>query len=112
VQVRSAFFTVYGDYIRSDGGIITMSALTKLLNSLNFSEEAVKAAIFRMRHQQIVLSIKKSGRTYYSLTDEGMVRMEEGTRRTFRGPEEGNWDGNWRVLIYSLPEVKRQLRIN
>jgi phenylacetic acid degradation operon negative regulatory protein len=110
VQVRTAFFTIYGDYIRNDDGMVTMSELTKLLNSLNFSEEAIKAAIYRMRHQQIVVSIKQDGKTYYTLTEEGIHKMEEGMRRTFRRPEEENWDGNWRVLIYSLPEDKRQLR--
>jgi len=110
LQVRSAFFTIFGDYIRKDNGMITMPELIKLFSALEFSEEAIKAAIFRMRHQQIVLSKRQDGVTYYSLSEEGIEKMDEGLRRTFREVDTINWDGWWRVLVYSIPEKNRQLR--
>jgi phenylacetic acid degradation operon negative regulatory protein len=110
VQVRTAFFTIFGDYILHDGGMVTMPELTELLSCFDFSEEAVKAAIFRMRHQNIVKSRRIDGRTYYSLEDEALQRLEEGMKRTFRDPDGEEWDGMWTVLIYSLPESERKIR--
>ncbi|MFY0544566.1 PaaX family transcriptional regulator C-terminal domain-containing protein [Brevibacillus sp. H7] len=108
--MRSAFFTIFGDFIRKDDGMITMAELTRLLETLHFTEEAIKAAVFRMRHQKIVISKKKDGKMYYLLTEEGIEKMDEGLRRTFRESDVVEWDGWWRVLIYSVPEKKRQLR--
>lgn len=110
MQVRSAFYTIFGDYIYKDDSMITMSELTKLLKSLEFTDEAIKAAIYRMRHQKIVVSLKKNGKTYYTLTQEGFNKMTEGMRRTFTEFEESKWDKKWRVLIYSIPEKERQVR--
>lgn len=87
-----------------------MPELIKLMETLHFTEEAIKAAIFRMRHQKIVISKKIKGKTNYSLTEEGFEKMDEGLRRTFRESDDVQWDGWWRVLIYSVPETQRQLR--
>lgn len=110
MQLRTAFYTIFGDYIGKDDGMITMPELSRLMGALGFSEEATKAAIYRMRHQQLVISFKRNDRTYYSLTEEGKVKMESGIARTFREPDDADWNGLWHVLIYSLPETERQQR--
>lgn len=110
MEVRSAFFTIYGDYIGKENGCITMAELCELLASLNYTEEAVKAAIYRMRHEKIVVSNKIDGKTYYTLTKQGMEKLEMGLQRTFNGSNREEWNGKWFVLIYSLPEKERRLR--
>jgi phenylacetic acid degradation operon negative regulatory protein len=43
------------------------------------------------------------------LTDRGVNRIEEAANRIYKmNPSE--WDGKWRILMYTIPEEKRQIR--
>ena len=56
------------------------------------------------------LRVRRLGnRGYYSLTPRSKRLLEEGTRRIFVR-RTGDWDGRWRVLSYSIPERRRQVR--
>lgn len=102
-------FTIYGDYIRHYGGEIWIGSLIKLLKEFGHNEQSVRAAISRMHKQGWVSSRKVKNKSLYFLTPQGKERMEEAATRIFKlkGSE---WDGKWRMLIYSIPENKRGIR--
>ncbi|NBJ68107.1 MULTISPECIES: phenylacetic acid degradation operon negative regulatory protein PaaX [Clostridia] len=109
LNTRSMIFTLFGDYIRYYGNEIWMGSLIKLLEPFHHNEQAVRSAISRMSKQEWVVSRKEANKSYYSLTERGKKRMEEAAGRIYRLEPE-TWDGKWRMLLYNIPEEKRQIR--
>ncbi|MFZ3578860.1 phenylacetic acid degradation operon negative regulatory protein PaaX [Virgibacillus sp. DJP39] len=109
VNTRSMIFTLYGDYISRYGNVIWIGSLIRLLKEFGHNEQSVRAAISRMSKQGWVQSEKKGNKSYYSLTNRGKARMDEASKRIYQ-LESPEWDGSWRMLIYTIPEDKRYLR--
>ncbi|MFB4158244.1 phenylacetic acid degradation operon negative regulatory protein PaaX [Geomicrobium sp. JSM 1781026] len=102
-------FTIYGDYIHHYGGKVWVGTLIRLLEAFGHNAQAVRAAISRMQKQGWVQAEKRGNRSFYSLTTQGQKRMREAGKRIFNDVEK-EWDGRWRMLIYSIPEDQRKLR--
>jgi phenylacetic acid degradation operon negative regulatory protein len=109
LNTRSMIFTLYGDYIRHYGNKIWIGSLIKLLREFGHNDQAVRAAISRMNKQGWVQSEKQGNKSYYSLTERGLKRMEEAAQRIFKLQTE-KWDGQWRILMYTIPEEIRNVR--
>jgi phenylacetic acid degradation operon negative regulatory protein len=102
-------FTIYGDYIRHYGNKIWIGSLIRLLKEFGHNEQSVRVSVSRMMKQGWIDSEKRGNKSYYFLTERGLARMEEAAVRIFKlMPDE--WDGKWRMLMYSIPEEKRQIR--
>ncbi len=102
-------FTLYGDYIRHYGNKIWIKSLIRLLSEFGHNEQSVRAAISRMNKQGWVESEKQGNKSYYSLTSIGKKRIEEAAKRIYK-LEPNSWDGKWRILMYNIPEEKRNIR--
>ncbi|TYS14551.1 phenylacetic acid degradation operon negative regulatory protein PaaX [Rossellomorea vietnamensis] len=109
MNTRSMIFTLYGDYIRHYGNKIWIGSLIKLLREFGHNDQAVRAAISRMNKQGWVQSEKQGNKSYYFLTERGLKRMEEAAQRIFKLQPE-KWDGQWRILMYTIPEEIRNVR--
>lgn len=108
-NTRSMIFTIYGDYIHHYGNKIWIGSLIRLLKEFGHNEQATRVAVSRMMKQGWLQSEKQENRSYYFLTEQGINRIEEAGKRIFKlHPNE--WDGKWRVLMYTIPEEKRQIR--
>lgn len=102
-------FTLYGDYVRHYGSKIWIGSLIRLLKQFGHNEQAVRVAVSRMVKQGWLQSERKGNKSYYFLTERGIKRIDEAGRRIFKlNPHE--WDGKWRMIMYTIPETKRNLR--
>ncbi|WP_313892257.1 phenylacetic acid degradation operon negative regulatory protein PaaX [Psychrobacillus sp.] len=108
-NTQSMIFTIYGDYIRHYGNKIWIGSLIRLLKEFGHNEQSVRVAVSRMMKQGWLDSEKKGNKSYYFLTTRGLVRMEEAAIRIFKVMP-NDWDGKWRMLMYTIPEEKRQVR--
>lgn len=108
-NTRSMIFTIFGDYIRHYGSEIWIGSLIKLLEAFGHNEQSVRVAVSRMSKQGWVQSKKHGNKSFYSLTEQGIIRMEEAARRIYKEPFP-KWDGKWWILLYNIPEEKRHLR--
>lgn len=109
LNTRSMIFTLYGDYISHYGNEIWIGSLIRLLEPFGHNEPSVRAAISRMNKQGWVQSRREGNKSYYCLTERGVRRINEAAKRIFKLQPEV-WDGNWRMLSYTIPEDKRQIR--
>jgi phenylacetic acid degradation operon negative regulatory protein len=109
MKARSLLFNLWGDYIQHKGGEISTAALTVFSAKFGIQEANLRQALSRMSREGWLISRRDRGRSYYSLTPRGQRRMVEACRRVYSS-EELSWDGNWRVLSYSIPESMRALR--
>ncbi|WP_391205372.1 phenylacetic acid degradation operon negative regulatory protein PaaX [Psychrobacillus sp. L4] len=108
-NTQSMIFTIYGDYIRHYGNKIWIGSLIRLLKEFGHNEQSVRVAVSRMMKQGWLESEKKGNKSYYFLTTRGEARMEEAAIRIFKLMP-NDWDGKWRMLMYTIPEEKRQIR--
>ncbi|TLS38339.1 phenylacetic acid degradation operon negative regulatory protein PaaX [Pseudalkalibacillus caeni] len=102
-------FTLYGDYISHYGNEIWIGSLIRLLKEFGHNEQSVRAAISRMNKQGWVKARRKGNKSFYYLTDRGIRRIEEAANRIFK-LQQDDWDGQWRMLMYTIPEEKRNIR--
>lgn len=109
MHARALLFTIYGSYVRYYGGRIEIASLIRLMGEQGFTPGAVRAAVMRVSQQGWLESRKKGDKSYYALTERGRKRMEEAAERIYKFKRE-QWDGLWRMLVYTIPEKKRELR--
>ncbi|BCU80585.1 phenylacetic acid degradation operon negative regulatory protein PaaX [Polycladomyces abyssicola] len=109
MRPRSLMFTLYGDYIQYYGEEIWIGSLIRLMGEFGISEQSVRGATMRMVNQDLLKVRRIGNKSYYSLTDKGKRNIEDGVRRVY-SIKNHKWDRLWRVLTYSIPEEKRELR--
>jgi phenylacetic acid degradation operon negative regulatory protein len=109
VNPNVAIFGMFGQYVLPRGGLIWLGSLIKAMAAWGFSEAAARSAILRLRHRGSIEGQRVGRRTFYSLTGAGMHRLDVGGFRFSFSPTLV-WDGQWTVVIYSIPEERRELR--
>ncbi len=101
--------TLYGDYVRYRGREIGIGSLIRLLGNFDLSELSIRSVVSRMCRAGL-LKVRHNGvKSYYSLTDNGLALLEEGERRIFER-KGTNWNGDWSVIVYFIPEERREAR--
>lgn len=103
---NSFIYTLMGDLVRYYGGEIWVGSLTRLLAEFGLSEPAVRQAVSRMSRQGWISARKVGNRSYYAMTDRGRARVDAVTPRIY-DPPATQWDGRWRMLAYTIPEIER-----
>lgn len=113
MQARSLLFTLYGDFVQRYGSEVWIGTLIQALGEFGHNPQAVRMAISRATQDGLLQGRKLGNRSYYSLTERGKRRLEDGVRRVYRQSEEP-WDGTWRFLTLTGPEgreIRHQLRL-
>lgn len=108
IQARSLLFTLFGDLIMPHGRSVWIGSLIQMLAEFGLSPEAARVALSRMAQQGWLSTRRVGRRSYYALTEKGHNRIASGARRVYQQPEP--WDGQWRILAYTIPEEQRSLR--
>jgi phenylacetic acid degradation operon negative regulatory protein len=109
VKPRSLVFDLFGDYLRYRGGEVRLRGLIALMGCFDVPEATVRVVVTRMRKEGWLESRREGRETAYALTDAAWALLDEGRARIFdraRGP----WDGQWHMVVYSVPETERALR--
>lgn len=109
LRPQSAMLTIYGDYVLPRGGELGIGSLIKLLGNFLLSDQAIRSAVSRMCRADILKVRRVGRRSYYSLTENGQQLLMKGARRIFER-KNNHWDGGWSVVVYSIPEPRRQAR--
>jgi phenylacetic acid degradation operon negative regulatory protein len=109
VKARSVVFDLFGDYLRFRGGQVRLRALVALMSALDVPEATVRVVAARLRKEGWLDSRRAGRETTYVLTDRAWQLLDEGRSRIFDRVT-GPWDGQWRMVIYQVPETERALR--
>lgn len=103
--------TLLGDYWLSSEAMLPSAALVKLVEEFDITAIAGRAALSRLARRDLLVSAKRGRNTFYTLSDPARRTMRNGARRIVSfGSGEREWDGEWTVVAFSLPEDKRDLR--
>jgi phenylacetic acid degradation operon negative regulatory protein len=109
VKARSLVFDLFGDYLRYGGGEARLRTLTALMSCFDVPEATVRVVVTRLRKEGWLESRRDGRETTYALTDAAWQLLDEGRARIFDRAA-GPWDGQWHMVIYSVPETERALR--
>ncbi len=108
---QDMIFTLIGDYIRHRGGEAWVGSLIELLGQLGMTPQAVRSALSRLSRKGWLETRRVGRSSYYSLTPKSVSLFAAGAQRIFEPPRHNvPWDGQWRLLSYSIPERQRRLR--
>lgn len=104
-------FTLYGYYVRHVGGKISIGALVRLLTPFGVSEQAIRSVVSRMKRNGQLQVEREGNNSCYSLTESSAQTVEQAAVRIFHAHSpRDHWDGNWRLVTYSIPEKERAAR--
>ena len=109
MNARGLVFALFGDYLRYRGGQIRLRGLIALMDCFAVPESTVRVVVARLRKEGWLVSRRDGRETTYVLTEAGRRRLENGYSRIFERVTEP-WDGQWHMVIYSVPETERALR--
>jgi phenylacetic acid degradation operon negative regulatory protein len=109
VRTQFLMFTLIGDHVVDRGGKIWTSSLLQLMELLDVSERATRSTLSRMTRKGWLVSKMRGRRSQYTITRRGLALLAGGYRRIFE-PLFTDWDEQWRLVVYSVPEKKRKKR--
>ena len=108
-KTQFIIFNLFGDYILQRGGQIWTRDLLYLLKLLDINEGATRATLLRLVRKGWFINHKVGRRSRYEVTPAGLTLLDEGNQR-LRESRLTAWNGLWYLVVYSLPESKRDLR--
>lgn len=109
MRPRSVVVDLYGDHLRYLGGAARMQALGELLAVFGIGESTARVVLSRMRREGWFATRREGRQTVYELTERSWRLLDEGRDRILdRG--HARWDGEWRMVLYAVPEAERAER--
>jgi phenylacetic acid degradation operon negative regulatory protein len=111
IQVHSdtVVFTLYGQYVLPRCGEIWIGSLIQAMGLLGINAGTVRTVVSRMKRKGYLESQQVGRRSFYRLTDMGLNDIRWGGAR-MRVVPDSQWDGQWTVVTYSIPEEHRDRR--
>jgi len=109
MKARSLVFDLFGDYLRYHGGEVRLRTLITLMEGFDVPDPTVRVVAARLRKEGWLETRRDGRETVYTLTEAAWRLLDEGHTRIFARAT-GPWDGQWHMIIYSVPETDRALR--
>ena len=103
-------WTLYGEFLLHQPAAVWVGSLIGLLEPLGVSGAHARTVLSRMAAKRWLKVVRAGRRAYYALTPRGRRLLEEGEARIYRPERAEEWDGQWTLLAYSIPEELRPLR--
>jgi len=89
---------------------VWVGSLIALLEPFGLSGGRVRTTLSRMSKRGWLRGERMGRHAYYSLTSKGRRLLEEGQAKIFHPTWDHDWDGQWVLLAYSIPQGARSLR--
>lgn len=112
-QPQHLLVTLLGDYWHGRTEHLPSAALVALLGEFGISPAAARAALSRLARRGVLESSRTGRRTGYGFTSRASAAalLDQGMRRVVSfGAVSRPWDGQWRMVIFSVPEERRDVR--
>ena len=108
---RGLLLTILGEFVLPTGGSAWTQTLVAALGLVGVQEKAARQALARMEADGWLCRERVGRRTRWSLADGTYDLLTEGADRIYGfGRHARSWDGEWVVLLASVPESDRASR--
>jgi len=110
-SASSYLLTVLGEFVLPRRRPVWTAAVTDTLELLGIEHRAARQALARTGADGLIASAKVGRRAQWTLTATGRRLLSDGAERIYTfASETPDWDGEWLVLLVSVPETERGLR--
>lgn len=108
---RGQLLTLLGEFVLPSGGSAWTTTLVAALGSLGVEEGTTRQVLARSAARGWLTPEKRGRRTCWHLTAHARHVLDEGTKRIYGlGHSHAGWDGQWVLVLASVPERQRALR--
>jgi phenylacetic acid degradation operon negative regulatory protein len=110
-SARSLLMTVLGEFVLPADQPVWTATLVDVLALLDIEEKSARQALARTAAEGWLESERVGRRVRWSLTAQGRRLLETGAARIYSFGTDGlDWDGQWLMILVSVPESLRDLR--
>lgn len=110
-SARSLLLSVLGEYVLPTREPVWTSTLVRVMAGLGVEEKASRQAVARTADDGWLAALRDGRRVRWELTAPGRQLLTEGAERIYSFAAQGPvWDGQWLVVMVTVPETQRQLR--
>lgn len=108
---QSLMLSFLGIYLLGRATAVYSGSVIDVFGRAGVSEEAVRSTLTRMVGRGLLVRQRSGRRVYFGLSTRATVVLEDGRRRIWQtGAVNRDWDGNWTVVAFSLPDARRSDR--
>lgn len=98
LRANSLLITVFGDAFAPRRQSIWLGSLIALLGLFGLSPRLVRTSAFRLSADDWFVATRAGRRSYYGLSDIGMLRVQHADQRIY-GFNLPPWDGHWTLVL-------------
>jgi phenylacetic acid degradation operon negative regulatory protein len=111
-QPQHLIVTLFGDYWLERPEHLPSAGLVALAGEFGVSATSARAALSRLARRGLLTSYKTGRNTFYGLTRraERVLRRGQSRIMSFGSAPSRPWDGRWVVVVFSVPEERRDVR--
>jgi phenylacetic acid degradation operon negative regulatory protein len=110
-SARSLLLTVLGEFVLPAGRPVWTATFLAALALVGVEEKAIRQALARSAAEGWLAGERQGRRTAWRLTPAGRRLLTDGTDRIYSfGRPVRDWDGEWLLVLASVPETNRRLR--
>jgi phenylacetic acid degradation operon negative regulatory protein len=109
-SARAYLLILLGDYALDQGDAAWTSTIVEALGLVGFEEKAARQALTRTANAGMLAASRVGRRTRWHLTPAGHAALTSAKHRLFAAGPERDWNGDWLVVLATVPENHRNLR--
>jgi len=108
---QSLMLSFLGIYLLGRDTAVYSGSVIDIFGRVGVSEEAVRSTLTRMVGRGLLVRRRAGRRVYFALSTRASAVLMDGKRRIWQtGAVNRDWDGNWTVVAFSLPDARRSDR--
>jgi phenylacetic acid degradation operon negative regulatory protein len=110
-SARSLLMTILGEFVLPAGAPVWTGTLVGSLGACGVEDKTARQALARTAAAGWLTSERAGRRVRWQLTGAGVRLLTEGTQRIYSfGAGRPDWDGEWLLVLVTVPESRRALR--
>jgi phenylacetic acid degradation operon negative regulatory protein len=111
LRPQALLLTFFGGYLLARGGSVATASVLEVLDRVGVSEHATRSTLSRMARRGLLRRVRRGRRAYLGLTPRSREILRDGEVRVWRtGAVNEQWDGEWTLLGFSLPDSWQRQR--
>lgn len=108
---QSLMLTFFGIHVLGRDVAVSSGSVIDALGRVGVTEEAVRSTLTRMVGRGLLERHRQGRKMYFALTPRAVSVLQDGHDRVWRrGAANLDWDGQWTLVGFSLPEAWRRER--
>ncbi|MEU3610741.1 PaaX family transcriptional regulator C-terminal domain-containing protein [Streptomyces sp. NPDC006872] len=112
LRPQSLMLAFFGNHVLEEGDLCVYSgSIIDVLGRVGVGEQAVRSTLTRMVSRGLLRRQREGRRMYFGLTEQATRVLWDGRTRIWRDSAvNDDWDGDWTLLGFSLPESRQRER--